>query len=87
MTCQTPQSAKTTCIGGFEAELGVKMERRHLGRKGGSLRPPTEEMRRQAEEGRTCGGSRELEPELVSLSSIRYRPQTHTAIALLRSLT
>lgn len=83
------QSAKTTCIEGLEEQEGkrVEMERQRLGRKRGSLRPPPKEMRRQAEEGRMCGGSSVWVPELISLSNIRYRPQTHTAIALLKSIT
>lgn len=73
-------------IGGARGKR-VEMEKRRLGRKGASLRPPPKEMRRQAEEGRVCGGSSVRVPELISLSNIRYRPQTHTAIALPRSIT
>lgn len=49
---------------------------------GGSLRPPPEDTRRQAEEGRRCGGGSVRVPQLISLSNIRYRPQTHTDITL-----
>lgn len=58
----------------------LEVQRWCLGRTGGSLRPPPEDTRRQAEEGRRCGGGSVRVPQLISLSNIRYRPQTHTDI-------
>lgn len=84
------QSAKTTCIEGFEEQEGRewRWKERHLGRKRREFTPTAWRDEKTGRGGeRMCGGSSVLVPELISLSNIRYRPQTHTAIALLRSIT